>query len=441
IVYDYRARPGGSSMTDALGSAAATVAYLEQERACAADLRGERGTRLGAEYWRSILGGDVWVAAGRLASGRMLEPGNQSAQADEAVAGAIRGLLELASPDDWRGVGEYQRLGLPLAAAGRFDDVAALWGLAGRTEGFFRSAAEPASREALRADAADALAIAARHLESGLHRSSVARLVHRHVLAPLVATPVAWDDAQRGRVVEGLSDLANHPDLDLAAACGIGSAEAGLLAALLATPAPDAPGTAVFGTHASGPGASRTAASGSSPSSPATVAVRVESAGTDSLVVAAVGASVAPGRVFARCEGPGSSEHVGREVRLTGERSARGDEWTMRLDLSPLPRGTDWSMHAVPAPISAAPVSAAPISAAPITLEWPAGARSWAGVRPVDGAAGTTFRRFAHGAGRLGPAIRWRLQRARRRIERALGASRSDGRGRAGRRDGGGGAE
>ncbi|UJP39556.1 glycosyltransferase family 2 protein [Cellulomonas palmilytica] len=78
IVYLYRERPGGTSMTAQAGADAAVASYLTQELLCARLLGSLEDDQLAATYWQMVLNADGWVHLRRYARG-VQTPGEASA--------------------------------------------------------------------------------------------------------------------------------------------------------------------------------------------------------------------------------------------------------------------------------------------------------------------------------------------------------------------------
>ncbi|MBT0994588.1 glycosyltransferase family 2 protein [Cellulomonas sp. DKR-3] len=61
LVYLYRERPGGTSMTSQAGAEVGVTSYLSQELLCARLLGPVDGEQLAATYWQMVLDSDAWV--------------------------------------------------------------------------------------------------------------------------------------------------------------------------------------------------------------------------------------------------------------------------------------------------------------------------------------------------------------------------------------------
>ncbi|WP_198303549.1 glycosyltransferase family 2 protein [Cellulomonas sp. PSBB021] len=78
LVYLYRERPGGTSMTAQASADAAVASYLTQELLCAHLLGSYDDDQLAATYWQMVLNADGWVHLRRYARGAQTR-GEQSA--------------------------------------------------------------------------------------------------------------------------------------------------------------------------------------------------------------------------------------------------------------------------------------------------------------------------------------------------------------------------
>ncbi|WP_444665041.1 glycosyltransferase family 2 protein [Cellulomonas sp. CW35] len=77
VVYLYRERPGGTSMTAQASADAAVASYLTQELLCARLLGAVESDQLAATYWQMVLNADGWVHLRRYARGAQT-PGEAS---------------------------------------------------------------------------------------------------------------------------------------------------------------------------------------------------------------------------------------------------------------------------------------------------------------------------------------------------------------------------
>ncbi|QBR74663.1 glycosyltransferase family 2 protein [Microbacterium sediminis] len=115
VVYLYRERPGGSSMTARADSSTSILSYLEQERRC-----GELVAAAGDEQLSRVYAGLVYDRDGFVHIAKYLSRWEAPAAHDADVAEALRRLLAL-TPRPPRYVHSFKRLTLQLAANREFE--------------------------------------------------------------------------------------------------------------------------------------------------------------------------------------------------------------------------------------------------------------------------------------------------------------------------------
>jgi|GEM_PF-1159752 len=121
IVYLYRARPGGTSMTARAGIEAGTASYFTQELVCAELVGGvPDAPELERTYWSMVLGSDGWVHVRRFVRERAHEPGPSDA-APSQVPGLVTQLLEHRDPGAWGRLAPERQLVYALTALGRVE--------------------------------------------------------------------------------------------------------------------------------------------------------------------------------------------------------------------------------------------------------------------------------------------------------------------------------
>lgn len=393
IVYEYRTRPGGSSMTASLGTALSTVSHLRQELECAAALHPWSRTRLGHEHGVSMLAGDLWTALDRLAPTMdELLP-----QERAEVVSLIGQLLDTVPRTARRAIGPRRLLGIQAAARGHLDrlrvfqtlDQARTAGESTRRGSTSPHAADARKRRRQVITAAEALLDSAR---ADADRAALITVLQEDVIAAVGAAPSEWDPAvarqdlaELAGALQGLGEI--H---DLSEATTPGTREPRLLATILRADSlsQDQLGLELTGQFQPIPGT--------------LIAHRGE-------LITLHGEGRAPRRLLAR-----AISHNAQETRaLPAAISDAEAGWRAEVDLSGLPVGSD---HAVLALLD----DELGEKTVPLSLS--------AEIRPgrfdrlrLSGAPGAhSLRTLESGSARAERALRWRLARVRRAANRRL---------------------
>ena len=116
LVYLYRERPGGTSMTSQSSSEDAVVSYLSQELLCAQLVGALDGESVDATYWPMVLDADGWVHLRRFVRGRDCDV---SPDEPSQVPDLLRELLERRRLRSWSRIRPDKQVVYALACAGR----------------------------------------------------------------------------------------------------------------------------------------------------------------------------------------------------------------------------------------------------------------------------------------------------------------------------------
>lgn len=401
VVYEYRARPGGSSMTDTLGSTGSTIAYLTQELECATVLGSVTSTRLSAVHWSSVLGGDVWTALGRLADA------DHASDADSLgkIAGSLQQLLDQAPEAALREIGPRRRLGIAAAARGDLRtfgvlrDVESARGTAGVPEDSVSSPRSAAAERHRRAVLGVATALRG-SAEDGLDRSSIVTLLREEILTPVLRTPGAW--APTGQGPGDLLELARQVhalsrSLHVGESATPGTDEPRVLAALLR--ADVLPSELVHRTLRGD-----------------VVPLAATVVGSDRGQATLAGTGRAPRRLLARPVRP-TATAGGPSRTLLADLTEQGEGWTAVVDLTDIALGIDHRLSAVLEDDLGERV-------APLALETTVRPGRLDRLRFAGEPGEVTVRALEGGASRVGRAATWRLRKVRRAVERRRNAAK-----------------
>ncbi|GAA2015605.1 glycosyltransferase family 2 protein [Brevibacterium samyangense] len=308
VVYHYRARPGQSSMTDSLGSWTSTVAYLSQERVCAAYLDTGEWARVEHEFWSAALEADAWVALSRLVTTD--EPRTGSMEST-AVAETLRHLLDGAPERTLRTVDPRKRLGYVLALAERWSGLRTVVDLT-TAHANDSSPSSDALVELLEAMVEGA--------DLGCPAPVLVRLLHEHVVRGLPDLVKDSDAGERAKIRERMLRLTNRMGLSLEEAVAPGSPEARALTVLLSEHADSAP------------------ESDADRETDPSVDAEIELLDTGLARIIGRRPSITADSLAVIARNPAG------DVRWVGPAVDAGDRWTAFVDLSRLDVGTDWTL-------------------------------------------------------------------------------------------------
>lgn len=370
VVYHYRARPGNTSMTAALGTGGSTIGYFTQERICAVMLSDAAGTLLAREYWYTALGVDGW---GNL--GKFLTSALGAAEEQDAVVQSVAALVALAPPDVWEAVGARKYLTYQFVAAGRVQDAAHVW----RSE----------AREISRSDRG-AVRAAMQTLRSGvelqLDRGQLRRVWRSDVLHAFLADRQRWDDEYAEEIVAFAREVDTY--LNVRTAAMPGTSDARVVNALLE--------------------GDRSGAWREIRQQPSPLRVVISRARAKSMTLQ--GARLLENAEVQRFEAVGRLGRREQTVeRVYGTWIARDEGWTFHADISGLAAGWDWTLRAVTTDKYGE-------RKVPVDIGWADRGSRVGAVRPVGAGASDelSFRIFHSGVRRAVRAVQWRVERARK---------------------------
>ena len=382
VVYHYRARPGGSSMTARLGDVRSLIGYFVQERLCAVLVADDDRSVLAREYWHAALGSDAWATLGKL----MQDGPDHLAKDDRAaVSDAVAGLVSLAPFEALERIGARRALVFHLAAHGHLDLARIVWE---REVG-----KRPAGASDTISASAEAISTA---MADGIDRRLVGKLWRDEVMRPFIDVSHAWD----GELAEHLMALASRvdPEVPLQSTAAPATREVRVAEALLHGESNDVWREAHRNPYKYRPKFAATVAGsrgrmlhlkGKGPVRPGVRVLRLEALGS-----------------------AGKQRDVHRQ-RLFGRVSVNETGWSVDADLAALEPGYDWRLRVVVE-------DAFGELELPVRIEWPGGTSSLSVVRPMRVAGGPELglRTFASGPARVAAAARWRSVRVGRRAKK-----------------------
>lgn len=373
VVYHYRARPGASSMTDSLGSWRSTVAYLSQERVCAAYLETGAWTRTEHEFWAAALDADAWIALSTLVT---TAPPTAGARESRAVIDTLQTLLDSAPGRTVHGIDEGKRLGYSLALAERWSELRALVEL---------MKASAASDRDLVNEVLTTLGVVDEGVSLGCPVPVLIRFLRTHVVGHLPAVLSASAGPEREAVREHFLRLADR--MPLRETVVPGTPEAQGLSTLLAEE----------------PGRQTEPKPGAVAPAPTVPEAEFELRGEHTARITVV--RTAPGGDLLAV----IAQSVAGERLWLGPVGDNGDRWIADVDLSRLTTGTDWSL-------TVHNIEESGPATVPLNLRHATNVKGM--FRVVDTGSGTVLRRLDTGLERTRRAVAWRAKKLTRRITR-----------------------
>lgn len=382
VVYHYRARPGGTSMTARLGDVRSLIGYFVQERLCAVLVADDDRSVLAREYWHAALGSDAWATLGKLLRGGV----DHLAKDDRAaVSDAVAGLVSLAPFEALERIGARRALVFHLAAHGHLDLARVVW----EREVGERASSASATIAAL----AEALSTA---MADGIDRRLAGRLWRDDVMRPFIDGSHSWDDELAGRMMTFASTV--DREVSLRATVAPATREVRVAEALLHGEVNDVWREAQRNPYKYRPKFAATAT------------------GVRGRVLHLEGnGPVRSGVRVLRLEALGSAgkQRDVRRQRLFGHIAVHDSGWSVDADLTALEPGYDWRLRVIVE-------DAFGELELPLRVEWPGGTSSLSVVRPMrlDGDQQLGLRTFASGPARVATAVRWRGVRVSRRAKK-----------------------
>ncbi|WP_369371472.1 glycosyltransferase family 2 protein [Promicromonospora sp. Populi] len=381
VVYHYRARPGGSSMTARLGDVRSLIGYFVQERLCAVLVADDDRSMLAREYWHAALGSDAWATLGKLLRDGLDDLGKEDRA---AVSDAVAGLVLMAPFDALERIGARRALVFHLAAHGHLDLARIVW----EREVGKRPAGAPDTISAL----AEALSTA---MANGIDRRLVGRIWRDEVMRPFIDAAHAWDDELAERLMVFASRV--DPVVPLRSTAAPATREVRVAEALLHGEVKDVWREAQRNPYKYRPKFAATVAGlrgrvlhlrGDGPVRPGVRVLRLEALGSE-----------------------GKRRDVHRQ-RLFGQVSVTEAGWFVDADLAALEPGYDWRLRVVVE-------DAFGELELPVRIQWPGRTSSLSVVRPmrIAGDQELGLRTFASGPARVATAVRWRSVRVGRRAK------------------------